>query len=328
MKNLSDIDIIRFEDILKNLSLLSKKRRPKIKNFDLLKMKLIREIQTHSDSISSLCLTKEGRLAASSQDSIIRIYNLYTYKCEELLRSHTMGVYHISRLNNCDLVSSSEDATIKIWNVNNNKYTCIQTLKGHKICVFKTIQLSNNRLGSCSSDKTIKIWSSNPPFNSLQTLTGHTDWIQSIIELRNEELIVSGGDDSKLIFWDNSTYEIKKIVDKVWCSSNNSLIEVENNKLIIGGDEEICIVNWKIFQIETKIKMKTYGYINSTLEVTEDIIICGTEERQFFSFDTKNCLFINLKKEMHSDCIKGIIILNENRIASCSIDGVIKLWKC
>ena len=59
-------------------------------------------------------------------------------------------------MNNGLLLSSSWDATIKIWNLKTR--TCLTSLKGHKNIVWDVIQLTDGSIASCSSDNSIIVW--------------------------------------------------------------------------------------------------------------------------------------------------------------------------
>ena len=125
--------------------------------FDRTKYKTIK---SHNDSVQCIICLKDGRLASSSNDSTIKIYDLNTFKCQITIKEHLDSVFYITQLKNGNLVSSSEDSTIKIFKLlPNSKYNLIQTLNGHLNAVMKTIELSNLKLMSCSTDEKIKIWS-------------------------------------------------------------------------------------------------------------------------------------------------------------------------
>ena len=57
------------------------------------------------------------------------------------------------KYNYSQLASCSIDNTIKLYNINKNRYNVIQTLKEHKNWVSKIIELKNKQLASCSWDK-------------------------------------------------------------------------------------------------------------------------------------------------------------------------------
>ena len=60
------------------------------------------------------------------------------------------------QLRNGDLVSSSYDGAIKIWNI--ETMACIQTRTGHTGTVWDLLELKNENIVSGSRDGTIKMW--------------------------------------------------------------------------------------------------------------------------------------------------------------------------
>ncbi len=50
-----------------------------------------------------------------------------------------------------------------------------------------------------------------PPGTLLRTLTGHTDWVTTLIQLRDDDRIVSGSSDNTLRIWSMTT-----IADQRW----------------------------------------------------------------------------------------------------------------
>ena len=78
------------------------------------------------------------------------------------LQGHSNYVWRVEQLESGDLVSCSNDSTIKVWNLAEG--TCIRTLVGHNGSVrsIRSIRLNsqNNALVSCSWDGTIKTWDS------------------------------------------------------------------------------------------------------------------------------------------------------------------------
>jgi WD40 repeat protein len=105
----------------------------------------------------SIIELKNGNLATSNKDSIIRIWSLETKLQIRELTGHSDEVRALIQLKNGHLASGSCDAGIKIWNDTNG--VLIKSLEGHENCVNDLISSNNEtRLFSCSSDKTVKIW--------------------------------------------------------------------------------------------------------------------------------------------------------------------------
>ena len=294
------------------------------------KLNLLYTMKQHNLIVSSLCLLEDGRIASSSIDNTIKIHNMQTNQCDILINEQK-NVTYLSELDNGCLLSSSSDKTIKIWKIEQYSYYLVHTLEGHKEGVLKAIPLSMSRIGSCSFDKTIKIWNSTAPYDCIQTLTGHSGWITSIIELKNKQNLVSGSDDLQLIFWNNISYEKDYILDDIKCVDNNSLYEISNNRLIIGGKDTITIVSFHPEpNIEKIITDHDMGTVYSFLEMIGGNIICGCGDYNnghFYVVDGKDYKIISKHKKAHDGYITSIIDLCEdNLFASGSYDKTIKFW--
>lgn len=297
-------------------------------NLNFLENIKIESVMTnHTDSVYSLCLLKDGRLASCSWDKTINIFNLTDYQCELTIFGHSGNVYYISTLTNGYLISASHDTTIRIWEIINDNYRCVKVLKGHKLDVNKVIELSHDRIASCSDDETIIIWNSTYPFQEIKRLKQHTSYVESLIELKNQDLIVSGGVDWKIIFWDNITYKCAYEINDIICFSRNSLLELEDNLLIIGGYKKVTIINLSNFQIEKEIILEEAGYVCSMIEFQDGTILCGDGGGHFFHLDALSNQIIDVKENVHESSIYGLLLINNNTFASCSNDKSVKIWK-
>ena len=177
------------------------------------------------------------QIASCSDDTTIKIWNLNgkCLKTLKLMKPVSDIVELKNEYGNTRLVFCCYDETINIWDLNNKCYT---TLISHIRPVKCVIVLKNGQLASCSADETIKIWNiDNKRFNNFenykcfstgliestdeqnvlqasykimklrnlniehrQTLTGHTDHVLKIIELKNGQL-VSCSNDKTIKIW-------------------------------------------------------------------------------------------------------------------------------
>ena len=97
----------------------------------------------------------DGRLVSGSKDESIIIYNKETYKPEIIIKEHSDTVRYIIQLSSGILASCSNDGSIKLFNIKENKYEVLQTLNDHIHWVNKIIELKNKTLVSCSWDYSI-----------------------------------------------------------------------------------------------------------------------------------------------------------------------------
>ena len=76
---------------------------------------------------------------------------------ENMIFSHfTSDRFKIQKKNG-NIVSCSQDNSIKVWDIANG--TCLSTLNGHTGTVWCVTELKNDNIVSCSADRFIKVWS-------------------------------------------------------------------------------------------------------------------------------------------------------------------------
>ena len=100
-------------------------------------------------------------------------------------------------------VAAASCAYIKVWDL--VTATCVHTLKGHTDIIRDLVLLSNNVLASCSNENTVKFWGLDDN-SCIRTLAGHTNFVYCLILLRNGHL-ASGSFDKTINIWNVTTGE-------------------------------------------------------------------------------------------------------------------------
>jgi len=101
------------------------------------------------------------------------------------------------------LVSASEDASIKVWDVETGKPE--KSLKGHTGTVNNlAFNVQGTLLASCSSDLTIKLWNFQT-FECMKTLHGHEHNVTGVAFLTSGDHIVSASRDKTIKLWEVSS---------------------------------------------------------------------------------------------------------------------------
>ena len=282
-------------------------------------LKLIQTIQAKG-WIYSLCKLKDGRLVSGGEKRIV-IYNKDTYNSDIII---PCGTGSLCVLKNGNLASALRD--ICIWEINGNEYKLIHTLKGHTKSVLKVIEMFDGKLCSCSSDKTIKIWDEN--YQCIQTLTGHIGGVRSIIEMNDYLISVDCNkddyNDSSVRIWNKSTYQTIKVIQQIYCYSNNSLCKLKENTLILGGYNKIFIIDILSFKYQT-LEDERLGYIFSICVLRDGKVLLGNGEGEIIYFHSSSNQFISTQK-IHNKAISCIIESEDNKIFSCSDDGSINVY--
>jgi U3 small nucleolar RNA-associated protein 13 len=174
-------------------------------------------VRAHEKDINIICIAPNDSLVASgSQDKTVKLWNATDLSLKATLKGHRRGVWDcqfspIDRV----LATSSGDTTIKLWSLSD--YSCVRTFQGHLSSVLRIRFLSTGlQLVSSGADGLIKIWTIRT--NECETtLDGHSDkvWAMDLAYGGNEshhgarDLLVSGGADSKIIVWEDTTAQME-----------------------------------------------------------------------------------------------------------------------
>ena len=241
-------------------------------------------INIHDDSVMNIIILKDLRLASSSCDKSIKIFNKDTYEIEINILEHKDYVAYLYQLKDEKLISSSSDNTIKIFKLFKNSYNIEQILKGHSKPVKKTIELINGDLVSCSWDKTIKIWNKNNK-NNLYTISFKIDdklEIYSIYEINDKEFFsiscTEDDDDRTITFYkkNNNGYDIIGFIDNISISGfQSNSVKINDKYFLIGGKDKIYFINIITYKIDKICELKKELWIQSLYLLSNGNLITG-----------------------------------------------------
>ena len=107
---------------------------------------------------------------------------------------------------------------------------------------------------------------SNKPYidTPIKVLKGHSI-VQSLIYIKERDIMISGCLNRTLRLWNMSTYQCTTVFEGIQCRSTNALYQIDNNRVIVGGSYSFSIVNIGKCVIEKRIEDKTLGYVRCFL---------------------------------------------------------------
>jgi U3 small nucleolar RNA-associated protein 13 len=179
--------------------------------------------KAHDKDINAVDIDYTGKLFASaSQDRTVKIFSTEEGETIGVLRGHRRGVWTVKFAPKGSLTSASGgkglvatgsgDKTVKIWSLSD--YSCLLTLEGHTNSVLKLawipyrpIEARDKRgpqLASAAGDGLVKIWDT-ASGEVMCTLDNHTDRVWALTVHPVSNALVSGGGDSIVTFWDDTT---------------------------------------------------------------------------------------------------------------------------
>ena len=125
--------------------------------------KALGALKGHTDVVRCFCKVPAGHwsgaaVASAGNDEVIRLWTLEGQQVAEL-QGHTAYIYSLAILPNGDIVSSSEDRTVRVW----RDGQCIQTITHPAISIWTVAACpETGDIVSGSSDNIIRIFSRDP----------------------------------------------------------------------------------------------------------------------------------------------------------------------
>ena len=286
-------------------------------------MKCFKILSEHKNEVYCLKILNDGRLASTSKDKTIKIYEPINFTVDLTIIEHTESVYYITQLYDERLLSCSNDRKMLIIKLNNKNYFIDQILIGHSLGIIKAIQLKNGDIASSSIDNTIKIWKENKKNNIFQcqnTISVHSNNIHSILEIPiTNELVSSSNQERTLRFFNLITYENKDTIKEITpCGFMGVLYLIDNNILAIGTTIGLSLIN--IIEHKEIIKMKLNS-IYSFYRLNSGSLLTGEGKA---IQEWKN---IVKKHEIHKGNVTSFAQFNNGILATCSLDKSIILYQ-
>ena len=130
------------------------------------------------------------------------------FECLWTLSDHSGPVYCVAISPDLqNIVSGSEDKTIKVWDINTKTGKCLRTLSRH-LGPVNSVAISPDAqtVVSGSRDESIKVWDMDRG-QCLKTLQGHSWTVTSLAVSLDGNTIIRAGLDSSIKIWDMTTGE-------------------------------------------------------------------------------------------------------------------------
>ncbi|WP_017315111.1 serine/threonine-protein kinase [Mastigocladopsis repens] len=223
------------------------------------------------------------------------------------------------------LASSSDDKTIKLWNLKNKKG--IRTLHGHKGIVYSVaISPDGQTLVSGSQDKTIKVWNPNTG-QEIHTLAGHSSFINSVAISLDGQKIASGSYDNTIKVWNLKTGQEILTLEGHTGHILSVAISPDGQKLASASADRTI----KVWNLNTGKELRTLnghsGDVNALAISPDGQLFVSTSDD--WSVKLWN---LNTGKELrtfkgHSADVNAVAFSPDGeKIATGSDDNTVKIW--
>ena len=283
---------------------------------------------------------KYGHLLLScSQDRKIKIWDVFNHKkCIQTYLGHSMGVRDISfSFDGTQFLSTSFDKSIKLWDTETGKVKRSYELKKIPLCIQYNIGIGHTDEFIVGTNYK-KIFNFDVRDNRInkpsEVYDEHFGSINSLTFIENGDRFISTSDDKKIFVWDcGIPNAIKHVADPLMHAISAATLHPDNNHYL-GQSLDNKIVTYEIRPHFKTIKKRTFeGHVNAGntcgIDCSSDgrFVCSGDADGKIWFWDfktTRNYTTINAHKGVVSD-IKWNPI-HPCLVASCSLDGTIKLW--
>ena len=247
--------------------------------------KVIRTLTDHKEAVWDILLLSDGRLASSSTDKTIKIWNLSSGNCEQTLIGHANWVYCLLELPNSILLSGSHDLSIGVWDIsqkNKNELQCYHQVKNYKQLQIYCMEVVNINELAVSSQNDINIYTFDSgtykSFNIIKTLKGHIDLVLDIKIMNNsKDMLVSCSSDEDCRLWNISTGLCLKIFKGqsgvIWS------MQILSEKVFMSASTEINFWNIDSTEVIHSIKPdQSEGIFSLIKNNRNELIFAGTHD--------------------------------------------------
>ncbi len=221
-----------------------------IKCWDLEQNKVVRHYHGHLSGVYSLSLHPIlDVLISGGRDCVAKLWDIRSKQQIMNLEGHNNNLCSIlSQEFEPQVITGSHDATIRLWDIRTAK--CINTLTHHKKSI-RSMTLHHEDYsfisGGCDN---LKVWKF-PEGKFLRNISGHNA-IVNAVALNKDGVLVSGGDNGSLMFWDYKsgvnfqTVDTKVQPGSLSCEAGIFAIKFDQSSTrMITGECDKTIKMWK-----------------------------------------------------------------------------------
>lgn len=203
-----------------------------------------RTLESHSDRVTSLCVSPDSRLAVSgSADKAVRLWDLSSGKCLRTLEGHLAGVTSVGfSADGQWLLSAGGDKTVRLWEVASGRLLWVVEIPA----VAKFVAFSENgRWVAAGGDgKSMRLFNL-PEGDYVRTFDGHIEDVTVSAISADCKLAVSGSEDMGVVAWDTASG------DSLWNSDGhtgrvNCLAIPISQRWIVSGSNDGTVRLWDI----------------------------------------------------------------------------------
>lgn len=244
-----------------------------------------------------------------------------------ILKGHESAVFAVAfNPNEMQLVSSSGDKTIRIWDLQNG--SCIKVLFEHNYQVNDIAFAPDGlTMASASSDRTIRIWDTKT-WNCIDTIKASSYSVTCIAFSHDGKLLISASDyDPSIRIWNARTGELIKTIEGDYY--HVSTIEFSANDKCIyaaGGGCVVYTIDVGTGQCLQRLVGHNRWIHSVDISSNGELLVSGSDDKSIRIWDLKSgqCIGTLLG---HNESVRSVSFNGRgDKILSSSYDNTICVW--
>ena len=315
--------------------------------------RLVRTLKGHTNTISTVSITEDGRFAVSgSRDRSLRIWVLSTGICLRSLSGHRDVVSCVTLSQDKHFaVSGSWDKTLRLWALATGE--CLKEFKEHEDYVSAVAITPDGHFAvSGGQDKTMRLWSlitekhldvfhgliapledaykaaELTTTKCLQVFRGHTAEVSAVAVSPDGRFAVSGSWDNTLRFWSLSTGKCQASFEGHRGPVTAVAIS-SNGRFLLSASRDKTLRLWSIARQKCLTVFKGHERFISGVALTSDgrfALSAGWDSTlRLWNVATGKCLRVF---ERHQDEVETVAMTPDGRFAvSGGRDTTLHVWE-
>ena len=219
-------------------------------------LELLSTLRGHTGYVYDICNMGERNIITGSADKTVRIWDIRSGECSQILKGHTGYVYCVHLHSKSGyLLTGSDDQTVRIWDITNTPQSykeIAQILHKQGAWVYDLVELDDGRMLSLchySSSLGVKVWELREKgrVNTLKDIPCPKQEKEGFIcglWISGTKGVLLGGELGNLMLFDVATYALSPLIDNL---HKNWIIQIKGIKddiyVTCSNDKSIKIVN-------------------------------------------------------------------------------------